>query len=65
MLIEVSMREGRNEDQKRRVAARVTDVVVEEVGAARERVIVVIREYPTTNYAQGGVTLADEARSAS
>ena len=65
MLIEISMREGRDEEQKSRVAARMTDVVVEEIGAVRERVIVVIREYPTTNYAQGGITLAEEARKAS
>lgn len=65
MLIEISLREGREEDQKRRVAARVTDVVVEEVSAVRERVIVVFREYPTTDYAQGGITLADEARAVS
>jgi 4-oxalocrotonate tautomerase len=65
MLIEVSLREGRSPEQKAAVAARVTDVVTEELGAAHERVIVVFREYPTTDYAQGGITLAEEARAAS
>lgn len=63
MVIEISMREGRSPEQKATVARRVTDVLVEEVGAQRDRLIVVFREYPTTNYAQGGITLADEAKA--
>jgi phenylpyruvate tautomerase PptA (4-oxalocrotonate tautomerase family) len=44
------------------VARRVTDVVAEEVGAQHDRVNVVFREYPMTDSAQGGVTLAAEAK---
>lgn len=63
MVIEISMREGRTPKQKAAVAKRVTDVLVEEVGAQRDRLVVVFREYPTTDYAQGGITLADEAKA--
>jgi hypothetical protein len=37
-------------------------VVGEEVGGQHDRVIVAFREYPMTGSAQGGVTLADEAK---
>lgn len=47
--------------QKRRVIQRVTDALVEEADARRERVTVVIYDVPAHDWGHAGATLADEA----
>lgn len=58
-LVQITLREGRSENQKRRLIQRVTDALVEEAGAQRERVTVVIYNVPATDWGHGGTTLAD------
>lgn len=60
-LVQISLREGRSENQKRRVIRRVTDALVEEAGARRERVTVLIYDVPATDWGHGGTTLADQS----
>ena len=38
-LIQVTMLQGRTADQKRKIAKRITDAMVEEAGASREAII--------------------------
>lgn len=59
-LVQISLREGRSVDQKRRLIQRVTDVLVEEAGARRERVTVVIHDVPPHDWGHAGTPLADE-----
>jgi 4-oxalocrotonate tautomerase len=54
------MLQGRTADQKRKLAQRLTDVMVEEAGARREAVVVTFVEVPKESYASGGVLMADK-----
>jgi len=56
------MLEGRTADQKRKLAQRITDVVVEEAGARREAVVVAFHEVSKESYASGGVLMADKGK---
>jgi 4-oxalocrotonate tautomerase len=51
---------GRTADQKRKLAQRLTDAMVEEAGARREAVVVTIVEVSKENYASAGVLMADK-----
>ena len=61
-LAEITMIEGRTEDQKRAVIEKVTQALVEAVGAPIQTVRVVIREVPNTNRGIGGVSAKDLGR---
>ena len=61
-LAEITMMEGRTEDQKRAVIQKVTQAIVEAVGAPIESVRVVIREVPKTNWGIAGKTAKDLGR---
>jgi 4-oxalocrotonate tautomerase len=56
------MLQGRTADQKRKLAQRITDVMVEEAGARREAVVVAFHEVSKENYASGGVLMADKGK---
>ncbi len=43
-LVQVTMLTGRTADQKRKLAQRLTDAMVEEAGARREAVVVAFNE---------------------
>lgn len=47
-------------EQKRRLASRITDVIVEEAGSAREAVMISFNEVSKESYASGGVLMADK-----
>jgi len=53
---------GRTTDQKRKLAKRITDAMVEEAGASREAVVVTFNEVSKESYASGGVLIADKAK---
>jgi len=53
---------GRTTEQKRKLAQRITDVVVEEAGARREAVVVAFHEVSKENYASGGLLIADKGK---
>jgi 4-oxalocrotonate tautomerase family enzyme len=54
------MIQGRTADQKRKIAQRITDTMVEEAGARREAVAVTFLEVSNESYASGGVLLVDK-----
>lgn len=56
------MLQGRTTEQKRKLAQRITDAMVEEAGARREAVVVTMVEVPKESYASGGVLMADKAK---
>jgi 4-oxalocrotonate tautomerase len=58
--VHITWLEGRTVDQKRKVAQRITEVLVEEAGAKSESTHIVFVDVPTTNFASGGVTVADK-----
>ncbi len=60
--IQITMLEGRTTEQKRKVAQRMTDVLVEEAGASREAVTVAIVEVPKDSFARGGQLIADRGK---
>jgi 4-oxalocrotonate tautomerase len=59
-LVEITMLQGRTVDQKRKIAQRITDAMVEEAGARREAVVVTFVEVSRESYASGGVLMADK-----
>jgi 4-oxalocrotonate tautomerase len=61
-LVQITMLSGRTTDQKRKLAQRITDAMVEEAGARREGVIVAFHEVSKESYASGGVLMADKAK---
>jgi 4-oxalocrotonate tautomerase len=58
-VIQITLLKGRTVEQKRKVASRLTDVLVEEAGAKREAVTVTFVEVTKEDYASGGVLLVD------
>jgi 4-oxalocrotonate tautomerase len=54
------MLEGRTADQKRKIAKRITDALVEEAGARREGVVVTFNEVSKESYASGGELIVDK-----
>ncbi|MGA3104162.1 MAG: 2-hydroxymuconate tautomerase [Terriglobales bacterium] len=59
-LVQVTMLQGRTVDQKRKIASRITDAMVEEAGAKREAIVVAFVEVSKESYASGGVLMADK-----
>ena len=63
-VVNITWLEGRTVDQKRKVAQRVTQVLLEEAGAKSESTHIVIVDVPATNFASGGVSVADKKHNA-
>ncbi|MGZ4733895.1 MAG: 2-hydroxymuconate tautomerase [Terriglobales bacterium] len=61
-LVQVTMLTGRTADQKRKLAQRITDAMVEEAGARREAVVVTFNEVSKESYASGGVLMVDKGK---
>jgi 4-oxalocrotonate tautomerase len=61
-LVQITMLTGRTADQKRKLAQRITDVMVEEAGAKREAIVVAFHEVSNESYASGGVLMADKGK---
>jgi 4-oxalocrotonate tautomerase len=59
-LIQVTMLQGRTADQKRKLAQRLTDAMVEEAGARREAIVVTFVEVSKESYASGGELMIDK-----
>jgi 4-oxalocrotonate tautomerase len=58
--IQITMLKGRTLEQKRKLATRVTDALVEECGARREAVSVAIVEVAKEDFASGGTLVVDK-----
>jgi len=61
-LVQITMLQGRTVDQKRKIAQRVTDAMVEEAGARREAIVVTFLEVSKESYASGGELMADKQK---
>ena len=59
-MIQITMLTGRTAEQKRKIAQRVTDVLVEEAGARREAIVVAFHQVAKESYAAGGVLISDQ-----
>jgi 4-oxalocrotonate tautomerase len=58
--IQITMLKGRTIEQKRKIAERMTDAMVEEAKTAKEGVIITILEVEREDYAHGGILMADK-----
>jgi 4-oxalocrotonate tautomerase len=59
-LVQITMLQGRTADQKRKIAQRITDAMVEEAGARRKAIVVTFLEVSKESYASGGELMADK-----
>jgi 4-oxalocrotonate tautomerase len=62
--IQITWVEGRSTDQKRIIAKQITDVVEKEGRAKRENIHVTFVDLAPSNYAEAGVTVEDQRKSA-
>ncbi len=60
--VQITLLKGRTIEQKRRIAQRVTDVLVDEAKTNREGVVVTFIDVETDSYARGGVLMADKQK---
>lgn len=60
--VQITWVEGRSPDEKRKLAACITQALVEDGRARRENVHVTFVDVPATDYAEAGVTVADQKR---
>ncbi|MCE4049732.1 MULTISPECIES: 2-hydroxymuconate tautomerase [Bacillaceae] len=58
--ITVKMLEGRTEEQKKNLVAKVTEAVVETTGVPKEKVVIFIDEMSPNHYGIAGVRKSDE-----
>ncbi len=58
-IMEVTLLEGRDVNQKREFTAAVTEAAVETLGVAPSQVRIILREIPAAHFAVGGISKAD------
>jgi len=61
--VQITWVEGRSAEQKRRIAERVTAVLIEDGKAKRENIHVSFHDVPATGYAEAGVLVLDQKRT--
>jgi len=61
-LVQITMLEGRTAEQKRQLAKRITEAIVEEAGARREAIVVAFHEVSKESYATGGELMIDKVK---
>jgi len=59
-LIQITLLKGRTTEQKRRIAQRMTDVLVEEAKTAKEGIVVTFVDVEKDSYARGGELMLDK-----
>jgi 4-oxalocrotonate tautomerase len=59
-LVQITLLTGRTADQKRKIAKRITDALVEEGGARREAIVVAFHEVSKESYATAGELMVDK-----
>ena len=59
-IVQVELLEGRTVAQKRSLVEKVTQAIVESLGAPAEKVTIIIRDMPKENYAKAGKLASDE-----
>lgn len=58
-IVQIDMVEGRSEEQKREMARRLTEVIVETAKCPADAVTIIIREEPKQNIAKAGILMSD------
>lgn len=58
--VQVTLLKGRTTEQKRKLAARITDAVAEEAGTAREGIVITFIDVEKDSYSRGGVLMVDK-----
>ena len=61
--VEVTWVAERTPEQKRKLAERITEALIEDGRAKRENIQVTFMDLPPTDYAEAGVTVADQKRT--
>jgi len=61
--VQITWVEGRTAEQKRKIAERVTRVLIEDGKAKRDNIHVSFHDVPATNYAEAGVLVVDQKRT--
>src|SRR5437016_14073645 len=61
--VQITWVEGRTPEQKRKIAERVTAVLIEDGKAKRENIHVSFHDVPATNYAEAGILVVDQKRT--
>ena len=61
-MVQITMLAGRSADQKRNLAKRITDALVEEAGARREGIVIAFNEVSKENYSSGGELMIDKGK---
>jgi 4-oxalocrotonate tautomerase len=54
-IIDITLLEGRSQEQKQKLVEKVTEAAVESLGAPRDSVRIILREVPKHHFAVGGV----------
>jgi 4-oxalocrotonate tautomerase family enzyme len=54
---------GRTPEMKRTIAEKMTQLLIEEGKAKRENIHVTFHDLPPSDYAEAGVTVADQRRT--
>jgi 4-oxalocrotonate tautomerase len=57
--VQIEMFEGRTIEQKKALVAKVTQAIVESVGAPPENVTIIIREMARENHAKAGILTSE------
>ena len=60
--VQITWVAGRSAEQKRKIAERVTQVLVEDGRSKRENVHVMFNDLPATDYAEAGLLVVDQMR---
>ena len=60
--VQISWVAGRSSEQKKKIVERVTSALVEDGRAKKENIHVTFLDLPATDYAEAGVTVAEQKR---
>ncbi len=58
--VQVTLLKGRTTEQKRKIAERITDVLVEEAKTNRDGIVITFIDVEKDSYARGGVLMLDK-----
>ena len=61
--VQITWAAGRTPEQKRTIAEKITRALVEDGRAKRENIHVSFHDVAATDYAEAGVTVADQKRA--
>ncbi len=61
--VQITWVAGRSPEQKRKLAERITQALIEDGRAKRENIHVTFVDVPPSDYAEAGVLVADQKRT--